>query len=144
MLSILSKRIESSSWEEVTLFTKRTEDMQKPISKLSARSQLGGSENPTMAGWKLNCSFSLYIWMIITFKDQWSVILFVVGHKSHMSYHISELCTELGIILTAQYPNATRILQPADVNAFKPLKTCSLRVSAAGCFTLLWNFKFIH
>lgn len=50
------------------------------------------------------------------------VILFVEGHKSHLSYQISELCCELGIILIALYPNATRILQPADVSAFKPLK----------------------
>uniref|UniRef100_V5I9U1 DDE-1 domain-containing protein n=1 Tax=Anoplophora glabripennis TaxID=217634 RepID=V5I9U1_ANOGL len=50
------------------------------------------------------------------------IILFVDGHATHLTYELSQLCTELGIILTALYPNATRILQPADVAAFKPLK----------------------
>lgn len=50
------------------------------------------------------------------------VILFVDGHKSHISCRISELCTELGVVLIALYPNATRILQPADVAAFRPIK----------------------
>lgn len=51
------------------------------------------------------------------------VILFLDGHKSHMNYDLSELCKQKGIILIALYPNSTRILQPADVSAFKPLKT---------------------
>lgn len=50
------------------------------------------------------------------------VILFVDGHKSHLTYHLSNLCNNLKIILIALYPNATRILQPADVAAFRPLK----------------------
>ncbi|XP_067004498.2 uncharacterized protein [Anabrus simplex] len=50
------------------------------------------------------------------------VILFVDGHKSHLTCQLSELCTELQIVLVSLYPNATRILQPADVAAFKPLK----------------------
>lgn len=50
------------------------------------------------------------------------VILFVDRHKSHLTYNLSELCTKLQIILVALYPNATRILQPADVAAFRPLK----------------------
>lgn len=50
------------------------------------------------------------------------VILFVDGHKSHINYELSEKCKELGIVLVALYPNATRILQPADVAAFKPIK----------------------
>lgn len=51
------------------------------------------------------------------------VILFVDGHKSHLTYAVSELCSNLQIILIALYPNCTRLLQPADVAAFKPLKT---------------------
>lgn len=50
------------------------------------------------------------------------VILFVDGHKSHLSYKLSQLCCQLEIILIALYPNATRILQPADVAAFRPIK----------------------
>lgn len=54
---------------------------------------------------------------------QFPVILFVDGHKSHLTYQLSNLCSQLNIILIALYPNATRILQPADVAAFKPLKS---------------------
>lgn len=50
------------------------------------------------------------------------VILFVDGHKSHLTYQLSTLCSDLQIILIALYPNSTRILQPADVAAFRPLK----------------------
>jgi len=50
------------------------------------------------------------------------VILFVDGHTSHLTYHLSKLCLQLNIILIALYPNATRILQPADVAAFRPIK----------------------
>lgn len=51
------------------------------------------------------------------------VVLFVDGHKSHLTYSVSELCTNLQIVLIALYPNCTLLLQPADVAAFKPLKT---------------------
>lgn len=54
---------------------------------------------------------------------QFPVLLFVDGHKSHLTYQLSTLCSELKIILIALYPNATRILQPADVSAFRPLKS---------------------
>lgn len=54
---------------------------------------------------------------------QFPVILFVDGHKIHLTYQLSNLCTQLKIVLIALYPNATRILQPADVAAFRPLKS---------------------
>lgn len=50
------------------------------------------------------------------------VILFVDGHATHLDRRLSDICTQLQIILIALYPNATRILQPADVSTFKPLK----------------------
>ncbi|CAH2208581.1 jg15875 [Pararge aegeria aegeria] len=50
------------------------------------------------------------------------IVLFVDGHKSHINFELSKVCKEMGIILIALYPNATRILQPADVAAFKPIK----------------------
>lgn len=53
---------------------------------------------------------------------EFPVILFVDGHKTHLNYHLSQLCTHLQIELIALYPNATRIIQPADVAAFRPLK----------------------
>ncbi|KAJ8909242.1 hypothetical protein NQ315_017218 [Exocentrus adspersus] len=51
------------------------------------------------------------------------IILYLDGHSTHLTYQLSELCKSLDIILICLYPNATRILQPADVGAFKPLKT---------------------
>lgn len=51
------------------------------------------------------------------------VILFVDGHKSHLTYAVSEVCFNLQIFLIALYPNCTRLLQPANVSAFKPLKS---------------------
>ncbi|KAL0852380.1 hypothetical protein ABMA28_000577 [Loxostege sticticalis] len=50
------------------------------------------------------------------------VILFLDGHRSHINYELSIKCKELGIVLIALYPNSTRILQPADVAAFRPIK----------------------
>lgn len=50
------------------------------------------------------------------------VIYFLDGHKTHLTYSVSKLCKELGIELIALYPNATRILQPADVAVFRPVK----------------------
>lgn len=50
------------------------------------------------------------------------VVLFVDGHKSHMTMHLSEICDNKGIILYALPPNATHIMQPADVSVFRPLK----------------------
>nr|CAI5866984.1 unnamed protein product [Callosobruchus analis] len=50
------------------------------------------------------------------------VILFLDGHKSHLDRNLRDLCTKLEIILISLYPNATRVLQPADVSAFRPLK----------------------
>ncbi|KAJ8974706.1 hypothetical protein NQ317_018507 [Molorchus minor] len=53
--------------------------------------------------------------------DEWGLAM--NGHRTHLTYGLSQLCTELEIILIALYPNATRILQPADVSCFKPLKS---------------------
>lgn len=59
---------------------------------------------------------------LIKRKVTFPVILFVDGHKTHLSLEVSKLCSKLEIVLIALYPNATRILQPADVSAFRPLK----------------------
>ena len=50
------------------------------------------------------------------------VILFLDGHSTHLTYDLSCLCVELEINLICLYPNATRILQPVDIAAFKPMK----------------------
>nr|CAI5853559.1 unnamed protein product [Callosobruchus analis] len=51
------------------------------------------------------------------------ILLFIDGHKSHMTMNLSEFCDTHGIILYCLPPNTTHILQPADVSVFKPLKT---------------------
>ncbi|CAK1603693.1 unnamed protein product [Parnassius mnemosyne] len=56
-------------------------------------------------------------------NTKFPILLFVDGHKSHINFELSKACKERGIILIALYPNATRILQPADVAAFKPIKS---------------------
>ena len=49
-------------------------------------------------------------------------MLFIDGHRSHLTIETSNLCSQYGIVLVALYPNSTHILQPADVSVFKPLK----------------------
>lgn len=51
-------------------------------------------------------------------------ILYILdGHKSHLTYNLSKFCSDNGIFLYALLPNATHILQPADVSLFAPLKS---------------------
>ena len=50
------------------------------------------------------------------------LVLFVDGYKSHLTYQLSLLCNKLKIEIIALYPNATRMLQPADVAVFHPVK----------------------
>ncbi|XP_072377807.1 uncharacterized protein [Diabrotica undecimpunctata] len=50
------------------------------------------------------------------------VLLLVDGHRSHMFLDLSNFCDGNEINLYAFPPNATHILQPADVLVFKPLK----------------------
>ena len=45
------------------------------------------------------------------------------GHKIHLTLQLSDFCSQHGIILYCLYPNATHLLQPADVSVFKPLKS---------------------
>lgn len=84
---------------------------------------IGCSEN----GWMKNELFYEYIGNVLYpfMRDsgtKFPVILFIDGHCTHLTYQISELCNKLQIILISLYPNTTRIMQPADVSAFKPLK----------------------
>lgn len=50
------------------------------------------------------------------------IIVFLDGHASHLSLHLSTFCRENGIILICLPPNTTHILQPLDVAFFFPLK----------------------
>lgn len=81
----------------------------------------------TSSGWMRSETFYEYIancvvkW-IDDKKVKKPVLLFVDGHKSHLSMQLSQLCADKNIILYALPPNTTHILQPADVSIFKPLK----------------------
>lgn len=84
---------------------------------------VGCSDN----GWMKNQNFYEYIGnvlykFLVEKGTKFPIIMFVDGHVTHLTYQTSQLCSRLGIILIALYPNATRIMQPADVSAFKPLK----------------------
>lgn len=50
------------------------------------------------------------------------LVIFLDGHKSHLTMHLHEFCVANKIILIALHPNATHLLQPCDVSVFGPLK----------------------
>lgn len=50
------------------------------------------------------------------------IILFLDGHKAHMTLNLSQFCNTNQIILYALPPNAAHIMQPADVSVFEPIK----------------------
>ncbi|XP_062698832.1 uncharacterized protein LOC134284219 isoform X2 [Aedes albopictus] len=79
------------------------------------------------SGWMNSYNFALYVKRVlhpslVKRNVAFPVLYFVDGHKSHTALEVADVCSELGIILIALYPNATRILQPADVSIFRPLK----------------------
>ena len=49
-------------------------------------------------------------------------MLFVHGHKSHLTYQLSVLCNKPEIEIIVLYPNASRILHPVDVAVFHSVK----------------------
>lgn len=84
---------------------------------------IGKSDN----GWMTSMVFYEYVANVLHPElvkkgVKFPIIFFVDGHKSHLTYNLSQLCANLQIHLIALYPNATRILQPADVAVFKPIK----------------------
>lgn len=50
------------------------------------------------------------------------IIMFLDGIRSHMPFSLSNFCDQNQIILYAFPPNATHIIQPADMSVFRPLK----------------------
>lgn len=84
---------------------------------------IGKTEN----GWMPGKSFYEYIAnvflpFLVQSKIQLPVIVFLDGHKSHLTLHLSQFCRENKIVLVALNPNSTNILQPLDVAVFGPLK----------------------
>ncbi|XP_038104036.1 uncharacterized protein LOC119765030 [Culex quinquefasciatus] len=81
----------------------------------------------TKSGWMDTKNFVLYIQKVlypalVRKRVTFPVLFFVDGHRSHTAFAAADACLKLGIVLIALYPNATRIIQPADVGIFGPLK----------------------
>lgn len=81
----------------------------------------------TETGWMTGESFFEYITnvflpFLIKSDIPRPVIVFLDGHRSHLTIHLSKFCRENQIILVALYPNSTHILQPLDVAVFGPMK----------------------
>ncbi|KAG6448525.1 hypothetical protein O3G_MSEX005530 [Manduca sexta] len=87
----------------------------------------GWGVGKTDKGWMTGESFYEYVANVFIpyLKEkeiELPVILFLDGHKSHLTMQLSELCRENGIIVIALVPNTTHMLQPLDVAVFYPLK----------------------
>ena len=81
----------------------------------------------TDSGWMTSEAFFHFVMNVFNkwldeHKVKKPVILFVDGHKTHITLQLSVNCEEVGIILYLLPPNTTHLLQPADVGPFKPLK----------------------
>lgn len=81
----------------------------------------------TDSGWMTCESFFEYITNVFfPYLEQNNierpVVMFLDGHSSHFSLHLSNFCSEKGIVLIGLIPNATHLLQPMDVALFHPLK----------------------
>lgn len=84
---------------------------------------IGRSES----GWMCGATFYEYITNVFVpwvLKENIPrpILLFIDGHVSHMTLHLSRFCSSNGIELFALYPNSTHLLQPMDVAVFRPLK----------------------
>lgn len=82
------------------------------------RSKTGWMTGQTFYGYLANTFLPLLKEENIKFP----VLFLIDGHRSHLSYATSKFCSENQIILYSLLPNATHILQPADVSVFRPLK----------------------
>lgn len=93
------------------------------VNEMPQNWSLGRSDS----GWMTGQTFYEYIanifhpWLIQN-QIELPVLLFVDGHSSHLTYSLSEFCSQNGIIIAALLPNSTHILQPLDVAVFRPLK----------------------
>ena len=84
---------------------------------------IGRSDN----GWMKSETFYEYV---VNILNPWldengikkPVLFFIDGAKTHLTLHLSNFCAQNGIELYCLYPNATHIIQPADVSVFRPIK----------------------
>ena len=64
---------------------------------------------------------TFYKWLLEN-NIAFPVIVFLDGHSSHLTYHLSQFCSQVGTEIVALFPNATHLIQPLDVAVFGPLK----------------------
>ncbi|XP_055527887.1 uncharacterized protein LOC129720430 [Wyeomyia smithii] len=87
----------------------------------------GWSVGVSEEGWQTSKTFYEYMandyfnWLVKS-KIELPVVVFLDGHKSHISIELMEFCKQQHIILVSLYPNSTRILQPLDRSFFGPFK----------------------
>lgn len=82
----------------------------------------------TEKGWMTGESFyeyfaNVFYPFLVENNIELPVIVFLDGHASHLTMHLTNFCKANGIILVCLYPNTTHILQPLDVAFFFPLKS---------------------
>lgn len=82
------------------------------------RSPSGWMTAETFYEYVTNCFYPWLVKMSIVLP----IVLFLDGHASHITYHLSEFCREKGIILIALHPNATHLIQAMDVSVFRSMK----------------------
>lgn len=94
---------------------------------IAAAALAGWSFGHSKNGWMTQESFYEYVtsvfykWCLDNHLE-FPIILFVDGHRSHLTLALSDFCVQHKIELIALYPNATHVLQPMDVALFRPLK----------------------
>ena len=86
-----------------------------PDDAVYAKSESGWVDSELFLTWlnKIFLKFSV---------AQRPVILFIDGHKSHVTLEVVDLCRKHNIILFCLPPHTTHALQPLDVAVFKSLK----------------------
>ncbi|VEN54906.1 unnamed protein product [Callosobruchus maculatus] len=85
------------------------------------------------SGWMVSATFYEYVtkFMLPWLQKRqvkFPVILFLDGHKSHLSLQLSRFCSQNEIIVYCLPPNATHMMQPCDVSIFRPLKAAWKKV----------------
>lgn len=84
---------------------------------------IGKSES----GWMTGQTFYEFIsnifhpWLIAK-KIKLPMILFIDGHTSHVTLHVSQFCEQHKIILVGLFRNSTHKIQPMDVAVCRTLK----------------------
>lgn len=87
----------------------------------------GWSAGKTESGWMNRDTFYLFLrdvlhpWLVEQ-KIQFPVVLFLDGHKSHVSPQTTEFCSAKNMILICLPPNSTQVTQPLDVSFFRAFK----------------------